>query len=101
MAMESNPPPVNKKILWTLMLIQFTEILGFSIMIPVIPLLATDLGLNEFQIGLLSSIFSVCQLVASPIFGKLSDRFGRKPLLIFSQITTMTGFLLLGFSGFS
>jgi len=98
-AMASTHPPVNKKILWTLMLIQFTEILGFSLMIPVIPLMATDLGLNEFQIGLLSSIFSVCQLVASPIIGKLSDRFGRKPLLIFSQITTMSGFLLLGFSG--
>jgi DHA1 family tetracycline resistance protein-like MFS transporter len=69
-------------------------------MIPIIPLLATSLGLNEFQIGLLSSIFSLGQLIASPIIGKLSDRFGRKPLLIFSQITTMMGFLLLGFSGF-
>ncbi len=98
--MESQPV-VSKKILWTLMIIQFTEILGYSIMIPVIPLLATDLNLNEFQIGLLSSVFSVCQLVASPIFGKLSDRFGRKPLLLFSQVTTMTGFILLGFSGFA
>ncbi len=99
--MMSKSTEVPKKILWTLMLIQFTEILGFSLMIPIIPLLSTDLGLNPFQIGLLSSIFSLCQLFASPIIGKLSDRFGRKPLLIFSQITTMMGFLLLGFSGFA
>jgi DHA1 family tetracycline resistance protein-like MFS transporter len=82
------------------MLIQFTEILGFSIMIPVIPFLAKDLGLSNFEVGLLSSVFSFCQLFASPIIGKISDRYGRKPLLIFSQFTTMTGFILLGFSGY-
>jgi DHA1 family tetracycline resistance protein-like MFS transporter len=97
---HSNPSSPSKKILWTLMIIQFTEILGFSIMIPIIPLLGNDLHLDEFKIGLLSSIFSACQLIASPIFGKLSDRFGRKPLLIFSQFTTMTGFILLGVSGY-
>ena len=69
-------------------------------MIPVIPFLAKDLNLNNFQIGLLSSIFSLCQLFASPIIGKLSDRYGRKPLLIFSQFSTLVGFILLGFSGF-
>ncbi|MBN2154885.1 MAG: MFS transporter [Candidatus Lokiarchaeota archaeon] len=98
--MEAESTPIPRKILFTLMLIQFTEILGFSIMIPVIPFLATDLGLNEFEIGLLSSIFSLCQLFSSPIIGKLSDKYGRKPLLIFSQFTTLTGFILLGFSGF-
>jgi DHA1 family tetracycline resistance protein-like MFS transporter len=97
---DTIPTSPPKKILWTLMIIQFTEILGFSIMIPVLPLLGTDLGLDQFEIGLLSSIFSACQLIAAPIIGKLSDRYGRKPLLIFSQITTMVGFLLLGFSSY-
>ena len=77
-------------------MIQFTEVLGFSSVMPLIPILGIDLGLNEFQVGLILSIFSLCQLFASPITGKLSDRFGRKPLLLFSQTSTFIGFFLLG-----
>ncbi|NHI92321.1 MAG: MFS transporter [Candidatus Lokiarchaeota archaeon] len=79
-------------------LIIFTEILGFSMVIPVLPFLGLSLGLNAFQVGLILSLFSLCQLFASPITGKLSDRFGRKPVLIFSQASTLAGFLLLGFA---
>jgi DHA1 family tetracycline resistance protein-like MFS transporter len=52
--------------------------------------------LNALEIGLILSIFSICQLFASPITGKLSDRYGRKPLLLFSQTSTLIGFILLG-----
>ncbi len=84
------------RMIFILMMINFTEILGFSLMIPILPFLATSLGLDIVQIGLLGSIFSFCQFFASPITGKLSDRYGRKPLLIISQMSTFTGFLLLG-----
>ncbi|MCJ7650492.1 MAG: MFS transporter, partial [Candidatus Lokiarchaeota archaeon] len=77
-------------------MIQFTEVLGFSSVMPIIPFLGLSLGLNPFQVGLILSIFSICQLFASPITGKLSDRFGRKPLLLFSQMSTFIGFVLLG-----
>lgn len=77
-------------------LVRFTETLGFSIVLPVLPFLALELGLTFFQISLIASIFSICQLIASPISGKLSDRFGRKPVLIFSQSSTFLGFFLLG-----
>ncbi len=63
---------------------------------PIIPFLGVSLGLNEFQVGIILSIFSMCQLFASPITGKLSDRYGRKPLLLFSQTSTLIGFFLLG-----
>jgi len=63
---------------------------------PIIPFLGVSLGLNEFQVGIILSIFSICQLFASPITGKLSDRYGRKPLLLFSQSSTLIGFFLLG-----
>jgi MFS family permease len=76
----------------------FTEVLGFSMVIPVIPFLGLSLGLNAFQVGLIMSIFSISQLFASPITGKLSDRFGRKPVLLVSQSSTLVGFLLLGFA---
>ncbi len=85
----------DKRIL-IIFLIQFTEILGFSSVMPIIPFLGLSLGLNALQVGLVLSIFSICQLVASPITGKLSDRFGRKPLLLFSQTSTFIGFILLG-----
>lgn len=63
---------------------------------PIIPFLGISLGLNAFQVGLILSIFSLCQLFASPITGKLSDKYGRKPLLLFSQTSTLIGFFLLG-----
>jgi len=86
---------LDKRIL-IIFLIMFTEVLGFSMVAPVIPFLALSLGLNVLQIGLILSIFSLCQFFASPVTGKLSDRYGRRPLLIVSQISTFIGFILLG-----
>jgi DHA1 family tetracycline resistance protein-like MFS transporter len=87
-----------EKRLLIIFLIQFTEVLGFTSVLPLIPFLGLSLGLNALEIGLILSIFSICQLFASPITGKLSDRYGRKPLLLFSQISTLIGFILLGLS---
>ena len=67
-------------------------------LLPIFPYLGRSLGLTPIQIGLVASIFSISQFFASPITGKLSDHFGRKPLLILSQLSTLAGFLLLGFS---
>ncbi len=72
---------------YIVLLIIFTEVLGFTLAIPVIPFLALSLGLNPFEIGLIVSSFSLAQLISSPIIGKLSDQYGRKPLLIISQIS--------------
>lgn len=83
------------RIHYIVLLIIFTEVLGFSLAIPVIPVLGLSLGLNPFQIGLIVSSFSFAQLFSSPIIGKLSDQFGRKPLLIISQISTTIGFAIL------
>ena len=86
------------KRLYVIFLIIFTEVLGFSMVLPLIPFLGLSLGLTYLQIGLIISVFSFCQLFASPITGKLSDRFGRKPLFLLSQLSTLAGFLLLGFA---
>jgi len=89
---------VFDKRLIVIFLIIFTEILGFSMVLPLIPVLGSEIGLTPVEIGLIVSVFSLSQLFASPVTGKLSDRFGRKPLLILSQISTLVGFLFLGFA---
>ncbi len=87
----------NRKLI-IIFIIIFTEVLGFSIVIPVLPFLALSLGLDAFQIGLILSVFSFSQIFGSPIMGNFSDRYGRKPILIISQVSTLVGFLLLGIS---
>ncbi len=94
---EKKDNPLDRRILIVFVII-FTEVLGFTIVIPILPYIALNLGLNEFEIGLIGSIFSFCQLFASPIIGKMSDKHGRKPLLLFSQASTLVGFILLGFA---
>ena len=67
-------------------------------MLPLLPFYAEHLGASAVVIGLLTSSYAFCQLIAGPVLGKLSDTMGRKPLLIVSQIGTFIGFLILAAS---
>lgn len=77
-------------------IIMFTEVLGFSLILPFLPYYAESLGATPIIIGLIISSFSISQFISAPIIGKLSDRYGRKPLLIISQASTFIGFMMLG-----
>ncbi len=82
----------------TIILIQITEVLGFSLILPFLPLYAQKLGANPLQIGLILTSFSFFQFISAPIMGKLSDIYGRKNLLILSQLSTFISFIILAFA---
>ncbi len=90
----SNQPP--KGALMIIFFIVFMDLLGFGMIIPLLPLYAKNYQATAFQIGMLFSIYSACQFIASPILGVISDRFGRRPVLVFSQLGSAIGYLLLG-----
>jgi MFS family permease len=85
-----------KKEFVTILIIIFTEVLGWSLILPFLPYLAGDLGASPTMVGLVIASFALCQFISSPIIGKLSDRYGRKPLLLVSQFSTFLGFIILG-----
>ncbi len=74
------------------------DLLGLTIIIPLLPLYATAFGATPFVIGVLGAAYPVMQFIGAPVLGRLSDRYGRKPILLVSQIGTLIGFLILGFA---
>jgi predicted MFS family arabinose efflux permease len=81
---------------WIVALVVFINSLSFTVLIPIIYVYGKQFGLNDFQTSLLFSIYSLAQFFATPVIGKLSDRFGRKPLLIISLAGTVVANLLAG-----
>ncbi len=79
-------------------LIVLIDLLGFTVVMPLLAPFAEQYGFREWQIGLLFSAYPLCQLIAGPILGRMSDRYGRRPILIFSQAGTALSFLILGLS---
>lgn len=77
-------------------LIVFVNFLGYGIVFPILPLLTEKYGGNPFESGILIAVFSVMQVIAMPFLGRLSDKYGRKPLLIYSLIGTVLSFTIMG-----
>src|SRR6201747_98974 len=82
--------------LLVLFLTVFIDMVGFGIIIPVLPLYAERFHASPVTIGWLTGIYSGMQIIFTPILGKLSDRFGRRPVLLVSIIGTAIGFALMG-----
>jgi DHA1 family tetracycline resistance protein-like MFS transporter len=80
----------------TIWLVVFCDMLGFGVIVPSLPLYAQHYNATDFQVGLLFSMFSLCQFVAAPFLGLISDRHGRRPVLAVSQVGTVAGYVLLG-----
>src|SRR5262245_11034338 len=76
-------------------LVVLVDVFALTLVIPLMAIYAETLGASAWQATLLVSVFASCQLFSSPILGALSDRYGRKRLLILSQLGTFLGFLLM------
>ena len=76
----------------------FIYLLGFGMILPVLPILSTHYGATAFQAGLLMSVFSLMQFMFAPFWGKLSDRYGRRPILIYCLLGEGLSYLVLAHS---
>jgi DHA1 family tetracycline resistance protein-like MFS transporter len=101
MAAETSTPAPEKldfKKIMPVLVIILVDLLGLSIIIPLMPLYAARFGADALTIGLLGATYPFMQFIGAPIMGRLSDRFGRRPILLASQLGTFAGFILLGFA---
>jgi len=85
----------NKKMLIAIFLIVFIDLLGFSLILPLLPFYAETYKATPFLVGLLTASYAGAQLIGAPILGRLSDRYGRRPVLLISIAGSLFGFILL------
>lgn len=88
---------MNKR-LFSIILVVFIDLLGFSLILPLLPYYAETFNASQTTTGILIASYALMQLIGAPILGRLSDRFGRRPVLLASVFGTFLGFLLLGFA---
>ena len=87
---------MDKKRLLTVFIIVFVDLLGFGLILPLLPFYADNYGASPFVVGLLAGSYAAAQLIGAPVLGRLSDRHGRRPILLISIAGTAAGFLLRG-----
>jgi len=88
----------QRSALLPIFLIVLVDVLGFTIVIPLLGLYAERFGASPLVATTLVSVYALCSLLSTPLIGRLSDQYGRKPLLMISQAGTCAGFVMLGFS---
>lgn len=96
-ATSAGKPRVNRPLLIIVVTV-FLNIVGFGIILPVLPFYARAYGANGTEVGLLFTVYAALQFLASPVFGALSDRLGRRPIILFGVFGQVLGYILLGFA---
>ncbi|MCC2655208.1 MAG: major facilitator superfamily 1 [Panacagrimonas sp.] len=81
--------------LFPITLIAFLDVLAFAMVMPMLPFYAQDLGATPAQVGALIATYAVFALFSGPLLGRAADRFGRKPILLLSQVGSLLGFAML------
>ncbi|NJD22023.1 MAG: MFS transporter [Melioribacter sp.] len=89
----------NKASLGIIFLTIFIDLMGFGILIPILPTFASkELGISDFGIGSIVAVFSLMQFIFNPMMGKLSDKIGRRPVILVTQLMTAGSYLIFAFS---
>jgi MFS transporter, DHA1 family, tetracycline resistance protein len=88
---------MNKRLL-NVGLIVLIDMLGFALIVPLLAYFADSFGATAFQTGLLVASYAAMQMIGAPILGRISDRFGRRPVFLISILGTFIGFLILAFA---
>ncbi len=86
---------INNRLI-PIFIVVFVDILGFCIVLPLLPYYASYIRASDASVGPLIASYSLCQFIAAPILGHLSDTRGRRPILLYSQFGSFVGFVLLG-----
>ncbi len=89
---------LSLKSLWVLMVTAFVDMIGFALLLPLIPLYATRFGADAFTVGILIAAFAFAQMVAAPLWGRLSDRTGRRPVILGAQALSASAFVIFSAS---
>ncbi len=89
----------NRASLSVIFITIFIDLMGFGILIPILPTFASkDLGISDFGIGLIVAVFSLMQFIFNPMLGKLSDKVGRRPIILATQVLTAISYIIFAFA---
>ncbi len=89
---------LSLKRLWVLMVTAFVDMIGFALLLPLVPLYATRFGADAFTVGILMAAFAFAQMVSAPLWGRLSDRIGRRPVILGSQALSAVAFVTFAYA---
>lgn len=89
---------MQNRSLLVIFLVVFIDLMGFGLIIPILPIYASQLGAPGWVIGMVASAFSIMQFLFGPFWGNLSDRFGRKPIIMGSMILMGLSYVLFAYS---
>ena len=88
-----------RRALATVFVVVFVDLLGFGIIVPILPFYVRSFGASDLFIGLLAASYSLMQFVFAPLLGRLSDEYGRRPVLLVSIFGSVVAWTLFGFAG--
>jgi MFS family permease len=95
---DAAAPKKGKPLLFLLFMTVFIDLLGFGLIIPVMPTYAQQFHASDLEVGLLIASYSFAQFIFTPFWGRLSDKVGRRPVLLVSLLASTVGYIIWGFS---